>query len=52
MPYSAARVLAPDIVDGILAGCTDQTLMLEQLERPPPGSWEEQRVRLLEPRHR
>ncbi len=36
-------LLAPDIVEAILAGETDQTLMLEQLERPLPASWEEQR---------
>jgi hypothetical protein len=35
--------LAPDIVDVILAGRTDQGVMLEQLERPLPASWEEQR---------
>jgi hypothetical protein len=36
-------LLAPDIVEAILAGKTDQALMLEQLEQPLPGSWEEQR---------
>jgi hypothetical protein len=36
-------LLAPDIVEAIVAGRTDQTLMLEQLERPLPASWEEQR---------
>jgi hypothetical protein len=35
-------LLAPDIVDAILAGRTDQGVMLEQLERPLPASWEEQ----------
>jgi hypothetical protein len=35
-------LLAPDIVEAILAGRTDQALMLEQLEKPLPGSWEEQ----------
>ena len=39
-------LLAPDIVEAILAGRTDQVLMLEQLERPLPASWEEQQ-RLL-----
>jgi hypothetical protein len=38
-------LLAPDIVDEILAGGADQFLMLEQLERPLPASWEEQRQR-------
>jgi hypothetical protein len=42
-------LLAPDIVEGILAGSTDQALMLEQLERPLPASWAEQRT-LLKPR--
>ena len=36
-------LLAPDIVEAILAGRTDQALMLEQLERLPPTCWEEQR---------
>jgi hypothetical protein len=36
-------LLAPDIVEAILAGRTDQALMLEQLDRPLPASWEEQR---------
>ena len=43
-------LLAPDIVEGILAGNTDQALMLETLERPLPASWEEQRARILEPK--
>ena len=45
-------LLAPDIVEGILAGTADQALMLERLERPLPASWMEQRARILEPRHR
>ena len=36
-------LLAPDIVDAILAGRTDRCFMLEELERPLPASWEEQR---------
>ena len=32
-------LLAPDIVEAILAGKTDQALMLEQLERPLPADW-------------
>ena len=36
-------LLAPDIVEAILAGRTDQALMLEKLERPLPTDWEEQR---------
>ena len=35
-------LLAPDIVEAIIAGQTHQALMLEQLERPLPASWEEQ----------
>jgi hypothetical protein len=36
-------LLAPDIVDALLAGKTDQGVMLDQIERPLPASWEEQR---------
>jgi hypothetical protein len=36
-------LLAPEIVEAILAGKTDQALMLERLERPLPASWAEQR---------
>jgi hypothetical protein len=36
-------LLAPDIVEVVLAGRTDQSLVLERLERPPPPGWEEQR---------
>ena len=36
-------LLAPDIVEAILAGRTDQGMMLEQLERPLPADWAEQR---------
>jgi len=42
-------LLAPAIVEAILAGRTDQALMLEQLEPPLPACWEEQRT-LLKPR--
>jgi hypothetical protein len=40
-------LLAPDIVEAILAGRTDQALMLERLERPLPATWMEQRQRAL-----
>jgi hypothetical protein len=40
-------LLAPDLVEAILAGSTDQVLMLEKLERPLPASWEEQRQRFF-----
>jgi len=36
-------LLAPDIVEAVLAGRTDQALMLERLERPLQARWEEQR---------
>jgi hypothetical protein len=39
-------LLAPDIVEAILAGRTDQGMMLEQLERPLPASWAEQHMLL------
>jgi hypothetical protein len=42
-------LLAPDIVDEILSGSTDQALVLERLERPLPASWEEQRA-AIDPR--
>ena len=35
-------LLAPDIVEAILAGRMDQLLMLENLQRPFPVIWEEQ----------
>jgi ParB-like chromosome segregation protein Spo0J len=40
-------LLPPDIVEAILAGRTDQGVMLERLERPLPACWEEQRSRLV-----
>jgi hypothetical protein len=43
-------LLAPDIVEAILAGKTDQALMLEKLERLLPASWLNQRARILEPK--
>ena len=42
-------LLAPDLVEAILAGPAGPALMLGQLERPLPASWEEQRT-LLKPR--
>jgi uncharacterized protein len=36
-------LLAPDIVGAILTGRTEQTMMLEQLERPLAMSWDHQR---------
>jgi hypothetical protein len=35
-------LLAPDIIEAIVAGRADQSLMLERLERPLPTSWKEQ----------
>jgi hypothetical protein len=40
-------LLAPDIVEAILAGRSHQTLMLERLARSLPASWEGQRECLL-----
>jgi hypothetical protein len=40
-------LLTPDSVEAILAGRTDRGMMLEKLERPLPGTWEEQRARFL-----
>jgi hypothetical protein len=37
-------------VEEILAGTTNQGMVLEHLERPLPGSWEEQSGRLLSAR--
>jgi hypothetical protein len=36
-------LLAPDIVDAIVGGRADQSLILEQLERRLPANWDEQR---------
>jgi hypothetical protein len=36
-------LLASEIVEAILAGSTDQALILERLERTLPASWEQQR---------
>ena len=44
-------LLAPDIVEAILAGQRQiRRMVLEQLERPLPASWEEQRGCLLSAR--
>jgi hypothetical protein len=40
-------LLAPDIVDAILAGRTEQGMVLGNLERPLPAGWEKQRCSLL-----
>ena len=39
-------LLASDIIEAILAGSTDQALVLERLERPFPAAWEAQRAEL------
>jgi hypothetical protein len=39
-------LLAPDIVEAILAGWADQRVMLERLARPLPLGWREQRAAL------
>jgi hypothetical protein len=38
-------LLAPDIIEMILDARSDQALTLEQLERPLPARWDEQRQR-------
>jgi hypothetical protein len=38
-------LLAPDMIEAILAGKADQSLMLERLEQPLPACWVEQRQR-------
>jgi hypothetical protein len=43
-------MLAPGIIEAILAGRAEGLPMLEQLERPLPASWEEQRARIAEPK--
>ena len=35
-------LLAPDLVEAILAGRTDQAFMLERLEQPLAAAWDEQ----------
>ena len=37
-------LLAPDVVEAILGGRADTGLLLENLERPLPASWTEQRA--------
>jgi hypothetical protein len=39
-------LLAPDIIEAILAGRADGSPMLAQLEQPLPASWEGQRRRI------
>jgi hypothetical protein len=39
-------LLAPAIVEAILAGRTDRGMMLEQLEQPLPAAWAKQRDHL------
>jgi hypothetical protein len=39
-------LLAPDIIEAILAGGADYALTLETLERPLPASWDDQRATL------
>ena len=37
-------LLAPDIVEAILAGTLNQSVILERLEKGVPVEWEEQRA--------
>jgi hypothetical protein len=39
-------LVAPEIVEAILAGRTNQSMILERLERPMPAIWQEQRTLL------
>jgi hypothetical protein len=41
-------LLAPDIIEGILAGRSNNVLMLDRLEGPLPARWDEQRSVLSE----
>jgi hypothetical protein len=41
-------LLAPDLIEAIVAGRVDQSLVLERLERSLPASWVDQRARILE----
>jgi hypothetical protein len=45
-------LLAPDMVDAIVAGRADQLLVLERLERPLPMSWDDQRTSCQRPASR
>ena len=40
-------LLAPNLLEAILGGWADQRVMLERLERPLPGGWEERRERII-----
>ena len=40
-------LLAPDLIEAILAGGKDQGMRLERLERPLPASWDEQRRKIF-----
>ena len=40
-------LFAPDLIEAILGGRADQSLMLERLERPLPACWVEQRLAFL-----
>ena len=46
-PILRLALLAPDLVEAILAGWADQRVMLERLERPLPMGWEEQREHII-----
>ena len=40
-------LIAPDLVEAILAGSMEQVMMLEKLERPLPANWGEQRAMIV-----
>jgi hypothetical protein len=43
---SSAELLAPDIIEAILAGRQPSTLQLDELLKPLPTAWERQRSEL------
>src|SRR3978361_2334100 len=45
-------LLAPDIIEAILTGRQPSTLQLDELLKPPPASWNEQRSQLCTPPER
>ena len=40
-------LIAPDITEAILSGCQPRTLQLDDLLKPLPAAWEQQRSELL-----
>ena len=42
-------LIAPDIIEAILSGCQPGTLQLDELLKPLPAVWDQQRARLRSP---